>query len=271
MRADKRIARLTMRDAGPNRLISKEKTGRVANSPSRNPDPFAQCWRGRAESSRPMSAPLSRYLKDFSAPKLNMTALPPVHVPRAAEPARSDIHYTPKPAPEPKIDIEAERQSAYGRGREHAEAELGARHAAELEALRAAHAAELAVLERRLLDEAALTIHRRYSELGAALATILTAQTAEVLRPVLTDALAERAIVDLAAALRQALGDGEGVTLTVYGPAALFAALTARFPADAPVFRHVETQEIDLTVEFGEAILMTRLSAWADTVGKVLA
>ncbi len=186
MRADKRIARLTMRDAGPNRLISKEKTGRVANSPSRSPDPFAQCWRGRAESSRPMSAPLSRYLKDFSAPKLNMTALPPVHVPRAAEPARSDIHYTPKPAPEPKIDIEAERQSAYGRGREHAEAELGARHAAELEALRAAHAAELAVLERRLLDEAALTIHRRYSELGAALATILTAQTAEVLRPVLT-------------------------------------------------------------------------------------
>ncbi|MFP5076339.1 hypothetical protein ACLE20_03445 [Rhizobium sp. YIM 134829] len=218
-----------------------------------------------------MSAPLSRYLKDFSAPKLNLAALPPVHVPQAAEPVRSDVHYTPKPASEPKIDIEAERQSAYGRGRDHAEAELAARYAAEIAALRAAHAAELAVLERRLTDDVAITIHRRFSELGSALANLLTAQTAEALRPVMTEALTERAVADLAAALNRALGDGEGVKITVRGPADLFTALTTRFPADAQVFRHVETDEMDLTVEFGDSILMTRLSAWADTIRKVLA
>jgi hypothetical protein len=37
------------------------------------------------------------------------------------------------------------------------------------------------------------------------------------------------------------------------------------------VFRHVETADVDLTVEFGDAILVTRIAAWSDTVRKVLA
>ena len=57
----------------------------------------------------------------------------------------------------------------------------------------------------------------------------------------------------------------------VKGPANLFEQLKTRFDEPAPVFRHVETQDVDLTVEFGETVLVTRMAAWADTVRKVLA
>jgi len=45
----------------------------------------------------------------------------------------------------------------------------------------------------------------------------------------------------------------------------------SHFEEPAPVFRHVEMQDVDLTVEFGDAVLVTRMAAWADTVRKVLA
>ena len=62
-----------------------------------------------------------------------------------------------------------------------------------------------------------------------------------------------------------------GVTITVKGPANLFEQLKSHFDHEAPVFRHVEMQDVDLTVEFGDTVLVTRLAAWADTVRKVLA
>lgn len=253
------------------RSLSKEMTGRVAITFWKTRTSVVPRRVPHAAGGRPMSAPLSRYLKDFSAPKLDLALMPPSYFQQADAPVRSDAQYHPKPQPEPKIDIEAERQSAYGRGRDHAEAELAARHAEEIAVLRAAHAAELAALALRLQTEAAETIHHRFGEMGAALANLLTTQTAQVLAPILTEQLTGRAIADLATALRLAIGDGEGVKITVRGPEPLFTALAAHFPADAPAFRHVSTEEIDLTVEFGESILMTRLSAWADSVRKVLA
>ena len=71
--------------------------------------------------------------------------------------------------------------------------------------------------------------------------------------------------------IAEGLQDGEGVAITVKGPENLFEQLKARFEEPAPVFRHVETQDVDLTVEYGDTVLVTRMAAWADTVRKVLA
>jgi hypothetical protein len=217
-----------------------------------------------------MTAPLSRYLKDFSAPKVDLARVPRKYFPDLEDTVSTDAPPAVRLPPEPVIDIEAERQSAYGRGREHAEMEMRARHLAEMEALRAEHQAECEAIRQRLEIDAAAMIHQRFSEIGTTLVTLLTQQTAQVLAPVMSETLAERAIASLAAAIRHSL-DGEAVKITVRGPAQMFQALEKMLGDAGVTFRHVETDDIDLSAEFGDSILMTRLSAWAGTVRKVIA
>ncbi|KQR77739.1 hypothetical protein ASG25_05430 [Rhizobium sp. Leaf384] len=217
-----------------------------------------------------MTAPLSRYLKDFSTPKVDLTRVPKTYFPEIEEPISRDTRPLVKAPPEPVIDIEAERQSAYGRGREHAEMEMRARHQAEIAALRAEHEAECEAIRERLENQAAAMIHQRFSEIGSLLAGMICEQTAQVLAPILQETLADKAVESLAAAIRHSI-DGEAVKITVRGPARMFEALETRLSGTEVTFRHVETDDIDLSAEFGDSILMTRLSAWADTVRKVIA
>ena len=67
------------------------------------------------------------------------------------------------------------------------------------------------------------------------------------------------------------VGAGEGAKITSRGRSALFEALKRHLNDETLIFRHQETADIDLSVEFGDSILVTRMAAWADTVGKVLA
>ncbi|HVK92749.1 MAG TPA: hypothetical protein VM468_15345, partial [Mycoplana sp.] len=92
-----------------------------------------------------------------------------------------------------------------------------------------------------------------------------------VLAPVLGEALSRKAIADLAAMVRAGLSGGEGFVVTVNGPSHLFEQLKSHFEGEAAVFRHLEADDFDLAVEFGETVLVTRMAAWADTVRKVLA
>jgi hypothetical protein len=71
--------------------------------------------------------------------------------------------------------------------------------------------------------------------------------------------------------IRQGIGAGEGLTITVKGSPVLFEALKQHMDDDMLAFRHVATDDIDLTVEMGEAVLVTRMAAWSETVRKVLA
>ena len=71
--------------------------------------------------------------------------------------------------------------------------------------------------------------------------------------------------------VQELVGAGEGAKITVKGPLAQFEALKRRLNDETLVFRHQETADIDLSVEFGDSILVTRMAAWADTVRKVLA
>lgn len=212
-----------------------------------------------------MSVQLARYLKDFSAP----SQAAPSFFPSSGFAGPSAPALPAQPAA-PPVDVEAERAEAFAEGRAAAEAELTARHDVELQALRQAHVEEIEALRSRYEEDYAKALAARFSGLTEAVADLVAAQAAQVLAPVLTEMLTKGAVADLARMIAAGLGAGEGLTVTVKGPASLFQQLKSHFGENAPAFRHVEMQDVDLTVEFGEAVLVTRMAAWADTVRKVL-
>lgn len=218
-----------------------------------------------------MSVQLARYLKDFGAPPRAPASFlkPPAF---AADDMAAGADEAPAMVPAaPPVDVEAERAEAFAEGRAEAEAELSARHAAEIASREEAHAAELAALAERYEGQYAAALAERFATMAAGTADLVAAQVAPVLAPLLGEALTARAVSDLAAMVAEGLQAGEGMTITVKGPESLFEKLKSHFAEPAPVFRHVEMQDVDLTVEFGETVLVTRMAAWADTVRKVLA
>lgn len=217
-----------------------------------------------------MSAQLARYLKDFGAPQRPQT---PVFQPPSFGAEEGGIVAEPfvLPLALPAIDVEAERSEAFADGRAAAETELAAKHDAEIAALKEAHRAELDALKGRYEHDYAAALAERFSTLTGEVADLVAAQTAQVLAPVMNQILTKGAVADLARMIAEGLQGDEGLAITVKGPADLFEQLKSHFDHEAPVFRHVEMQDVDLTVEFGDTVLVTRLAAWADTVRKVLA
>ncbi len=234
----------------------------------------------RLESER-MTVQLSRYLKDFSAPKVDMATLsaaPRYFADKDARAARLDMH-AQRPQ-QPEIDIEAERRAAYEKGRAEGLAERNAllaaqqsavsAHAAILEELEARHAAEKQELLTRFDHQVAARIDSRFSELGDTLADLLLTETARALAPIMEEALMRRAIDDMAVMIRRAFAEGDCGRITVRGPETLFERLRDKIDDADLAFRHEENGDVDLTVEFGDAVLVTRMNAWAETVRKVL-
>ncbi|HEV7246034.1 MAG TPA: hypothetical protein VGN93_03470 [Shinella sp.] len=217
-----------------------------------------------------MSAQLARYLKDFGAPPRARTpAFPSPSLGEAGDGTAAAAFVMP-PA-EPPVDVVAERAEAFAEGRAEAEAELVAKHEADVAALKAEHEAELEALKMRYELDYARALAERFSTLTGEVADRVAAQAAEVLAPVMSEILSAGAVADLARMIAEGLKGDEGMAVTVKGPFNLFEQLQSHFDEPAPVFRHVEMQDVDLTVEFGETVLVTRMAAWADTVRKVLA
>ncbi|SFB10083.1 hypothetical protein SAMN03159496_01862 [Rhizobium sp. NFR07] len=211
-----------------------------------------------------MSASIARYLKDFGAPppppvmddELDMFA-----------PDLSDV--LALPAEEP-VDIEAERADALARGKQEAADEWEQRWAADRAALVEAHETEMAALKERLEGELAATIAARVEAFATATAQEVAEQTARVLAPLVEDAVAAKATADLADLIKAAIIEGEVNAVTVRGPTPMFEALRTRLGDNATVIRHVESDDVDLTVELGDASLVTRMSAWSASLKKVL-
>jgi hypothetical protein len=212
-----------------------------------------------------MSAVLSRYLKDFGA-----EALPP-------SPATTEPRFDDMPAFEAKLevlpvaDIEAERQDAYEQGREETRLALALEYQARLNEIAADHERELEELRTTFQEAAASRITAGLQQICATLAEAISAETAAVLAPVMTEAVSGKAIADLATLVRTAILDGGAGLITVSGPCELFKKPSASLGEDAAILRHVEIPDVDLTVTLGEGVLVTRLSAWADGLRKVLA
>ena len=217
-----------------------------------------------------MSMPLAHYLKDFSAPSGTPSGVIGGDFASLDDAGfNTDFPRMSEPEPEP-IDLEAERREAYAQGHEAATTELGERHAAELLALRAAHEEAMAALEARLMGETAKRLAEGLERTTAELALAISEHAAEALSPFLSQEVAAKAVADLADLLRTAIADGEAGTVTVKGPRALFDLLLTHLPEQQGRLRHVEDQDLDLSADLNGTVLVTRISAFAASLKKVL-
>jgi hypothetical protein len=211
-----------------------------------------------------MSASIARYLKDFGTPT------PPPVIPDELDMFAPDLTETlALPAEEP-VDIEVERADAHAKGRQEAADEWEQRWAEDRAALVQAHETEMAALKARLEGELAEMMSARIEAFATATAQEIADQTARVLAPLVEEAVAAKATTDLAELIKAAVLEGGVNAVTVRGPLPMFEALRARLGDGAAVIRHVETDDIDLTIEIGDASLVTRMSAWSASLKKVL-
>lgn len=208
-----------------------------------------------------MSISLSRYLKDFGEPK---PSAPIIDIDDLA----GDVF--PETPSEPPVDIEAERRDAYAQGHAAATADLTEKYESEARALAEAHARALEELKIRYEMEAAAVIASRVLDIAEEVAQLVSAGAATAIAPVMTEALAAKAAESLAALLREAILEGAAGPIVVRGPTGLFDILKAELGEHAAAVRHIEADDVDLAAEIGESVIVTRMSAWAASLKKVL-
>lgn len=214
-----------------------------------------------------MTMPLTRYLKDFSAPPS-----PPAPVAPAFDFAEDDgleLAFPALPEPDP-VDIEAVKREAFAEGHEAGVAEATASFEVDRQALEIGHAQMLAERDGRLRTEFAKALGEQLPNLIVQMSIAVSEQVARALVPLFSDAVAARAVDALAKQIEAAVASGEVGTITVKGPRGLFEDLSAAMPEHAALLRHTEAEDLDLTVEFGDAALVTRISAFAASLKKVM-
>lgn len=210
-----------------------------------------------------MSANVARYLKDFSAPKL----------PVVTEPADDTMFDFPSFAEvEPTVDTEALREAAHAEGREEALREAEAAYHEALAQEKARHAAALQDMKAHFEGEMAALIAARLAEMAQTVAQEVAAVTAQAIAPLMGEAVARRAIIDLAAMLRATIEEGGVARAKVKGPEEACRQLAAAIGEDKAKLVEFETgEDMDLTVEAGSSVLVTRLSAFAAELERVMA
>lgn len=217
-----------------------------------------------------MSASIARFLKDFGEPEA--PAVPTTQAfdsPLTDFPdfSASDIIAD---AAEPELDLEALHAAAVEEGRALEREELSARYEAEKIELIDAHELLLKADRERLETEIATRLSQNLQQSIEQIVTLFTDQAVAALAPVLTEELSRQAAVDLAALVRQSLLDGEASKLVVKGPRGMFEAFNAELKLEEAQYQFTESEDYDLTVEMGETIVVTRMSAWASSLRKVV-
>lgn len=218
----------------------------------------------RRESTEDMSASLTRFLKDFSAP-------PPAPVVEESFfdfPATDDVQFEMPTMPE--VDLEEVRRLAFEEGRAAMRAELDVQHAGEVAALRKAQADALSGAREAFEAELVGRLAGQMKDIEGRVEELLSASLLDVLIPIINDEMAKRAIESLAEIVRTVFQDEEGLELILRGPQTLADPLAELIASSDFRLRHIESDDIDLTVEHGDVVLMTRLSAWAESVGELL-
>lgn len=214
-----------------------------------------------------MSASIARYLKDFGDPQPPQPAAMAFDEPMSF--GLDTSFHDDFPAVTSGGD-EMVRQHAYAEGHEAATAALTLQHEQEMEALRRHMADEMEALRQSFEAESASRIRDGLRAMAQEIAARIADETALCLAPLVQEEIAEKAVADLAVLIREAILEGEAGTITVKGPLSLFNSLATEMGDDASMLRHVEAADLDLTVEIAGSVLVTRLSAFAASLKKVL-
>jgi len=206
------------------------------------------------------AAALADYLTDFAPPRA-----------RTAQPYSPVLAAVPDIVPEPsQPDIDSIVAEAVGRAEADLSARLEALHEARLQAEREAHEAELNELRGKFGAEFGARIASTLAGLEQETVRIATSATARILGQIMSDALCERAVADLANTIHAAIGDADTIRVRVRGPQSLFMPLTVAMGAQARHLEFVETQAADLTVSIDETLFETRLAEWSKFLTEII-
>ncbi len=214
-----------------------------------------------------MTRTISRYLKDFGAE--------PAAPPLAPAPVVKSMPFDAgmvfaEPEEIPLVDLAAERREAYAEGHEAATQSLSEQHQAELDAIMVAHEAALEELKEKFEVEAVERIAANFQQMAEAVGMAVSLEVSRALSPILTETLTAKAIDELATLIKASVLDGAVGPIAVSGRRAMFDSLAAKVDPDGVLLTFVESQDIDLSVTIGETVLVTRMSAWADSLRNVL-
>lgn len=209
-----------------------------------------------------MSVPLARYLKDFGAPQPQ--PLPPELVSDFDFPETSfDL---PEVALEPAVDVEEEKSKARAEGYEAAAAELAGQHEEQLAQIAAKHRAEIEALTARYEGAVTERVETFLTEMKASVCDIVDASVAGVLSPFVRQEVARAAGARFAADVAEEIGQGRTVKLSVKGPDRFIEMMRKRLDPLVTEVEYEESAEIDMTLEVGDSILVTRLKTFVEAM-----
>jgi hypothetical protein len=206
---------------------------------------------------------LSRYLKDFGAEPAPAAVMPSM----AFEDMMDFAETVEAPV---LVDIAAERREAYAEGQEAATLSLTEAHQVELDEMRAAHQAELEELKAKFETESVERIAADLQQIATAIGLSVSIEAAKALSPIMTEALTANAIDELATLITASIRDGAVGPITVSGRRAMFDMLASKVDVDGVLLVLVEAEDIDLSVTIEDSVLVTRMSAWTDSLREVL-
>ncbi|MDO1581027.1 hypothetical protein [Rhizobium oryzicola] len=213
-----------------------------------------------------MTSSIARYLKDFGEAQ---SALPPAVIESPVDDLSLDFPFEPEPEPV-RVDLDAVRAAAFEEGHASALAEAEEKWKAEREKLVMSHTRELNSLRNIVEYDIAGRLKSLMERSVVAVAQAVSDEVASVLAPVLEEKILENALDEMSDALRQALFSGEAVVLTVHCSLPLFEKLVEKIGDGAGAIKHVEVEDIDVSVDIDDAVLVSRLSAWSASLKKVL-
>lgn len=213
-----------------------------------------------------MNSPLARYLRDFGAESTPADVHFEAPAPVAVMPDLPALDEVAEP-----VDLEAERRQAYDEGFTAATDQLTAEHAEALAELQKKHAEEMDAQRQAFEGGLADYLAQALPELSTRISSELVDATLRLLAPLLKQQADRQAVEELADELKQTLAKDVLEQIHVTGPEHLCDLLRDRLEEAGERVEFHHSEGSDLKVEIGDSLLVTRLSAFAADLEKVLA
>ena len=213
-----------------------------------------------------MNSPLARYLRDFGAEPV--PAVVHVEAPMFFD-AVSDVSALEEFVEQ--VDLEAERQQAYDEGFKAATEQMTAQNAEALAQLQQTHETEMEAHRLEFEGGVADYLAKALPELTERISTELADALVHLLAPLLKEELDRQAVDELAQQLKPELAREVLDQIRVFGPRHLCDLLRDKLEQAGEIIDFQPSESADLRVEMGDTLLVTRLSAFAAGLERVLA